>query len=99
LLRLVQAHCPFRSFGCAYPDKLLSVPGSRIDTVGLNRQFLYSDQHFALVTCVETIEHLENYRAVIREIYRVLQIPTPLPVGISISDRSSALCKLDRLSL
>jgi ubiquinone/menaquinone biosynthesis C-methylase UbiE len=57
-----------------YTDKLLSVPGSKIDTVDLNRQPLpYSDNRFALVTCVETIERLENYREVIREIYRVLQ--------------------------
>jgi ubiquinone/menaquinone biosynthesis C-methylase UbiE len=58
LLRLVEARYPFRSFGCDYTDKLLSVPGSRIDT---------------LVTCIETIEHLENYREVIREIFRILQ--------------------------
>jgi ubiquinone/menaquinone biosynthesis C-methylase UbiE len=63
LLRLVRAHYPFRSFGCDYTDKLLSVPGPRIDTVDLNRQPLpYSDNRFALVTCIETIEHLENYR-------------------------------------
>ena len=74
LLRLVGARYPFRSFGCDYTDKLLSVPGPRIDTVDLNRQPLpYSDNRFALVTCIETIEHLENYREVIREIFRVLQ--------------------------
>jgi Methyltransferase domain len=58
LLRLVQAHYPFRSFGCDYTDKLVSVPGPGIDAVDLNRQSLpYSDQRFALVTCVETVEH------------------------------------------
>ncbi len=74
LLRLVGARCPFRSFGCDYTDKLVSVPGTRIDTVDLNHQPLpYSDNRFALVTCIETIEHLENYRETIREIFRVLQ--------------------------
>jgi SAM-dependent methyltransferase len=74
LLRLVGARYPFRSFGCDYTDKLLSVSGPRIDTVDLNRQPLpYSDNRFALVICIETIEHLENYREVIREIFRVLQ--------------------------
>jgi SAM-dependent methyltransferase len=38
LLRLVRAHYLFRSFGCDYTDKLLSVPGPAIDTVDLNRQ-------------------------------------------------------------
>jgi SAM-dependent methyltransferase len=80
LLRLVRAHYPFRSFGCDYTDKLLSVPGPTIDTVDLNRQpFPYSDNRFALVTCIETIEHLEHYREVIREIYRVLQ-----PGGVAV---------------
>ena len=47
LLWLVQAHYPFRSFGCDYTDKLVSVPGPRIDTIDLNRQSLpYSDQTF-----------------------------------------------------
>lgn len=80
LLRLVEARYPFRSFGCDYTDKLLFVPGSRIDTVDLNRQPLpYSDNRFALVTRIETIEHLENYREVIREIFRVLQ-----PGGVAV---------------
>ena len=74
LLRLVRAHYPFRSFGCDYTDKLLSVPGTEIHTVDLNREPLpYSDNRFALVTCIETVEHLENYREVVRDIYRVLQ--------------------------
>ena len=70
LLRLVRARYPFRSFGCDYTDKLLSVPGAEIHTVDLNREPLpYSDN---LVTCIETVEHLENFREVVREIYRVL---------------------------
>ena len=74
LLRLVRAHYPFRSVGCDYTDKLAEVPGLQIDLVDLNRQMLpYGDNRFALVTCIETIEHLENHRQVVREIYRVLQ--------------------------
>ena len=79
LLRLVRAHYPFHSFGCDYTDKLLSVPGAEIQTVDLNGEPLpYSDNRFALVTCIETVEHLD-YRAVVREIYRVLQ-----PGGVAI---------------
>ena len=64
---LVRAHYPFHSFGCDYTDKLLSVPGAEIQTVDLNGEPLpYSDNRFALVTCIETVEHLD-YRAVVRE--------------------------------
>jgi ubiquinone/menaquinone biosynthesis C-methylase UbiE len=74
LLRLVRGHYPFRSFACDYTDKLAKVPGLQIDIVDLNRQMLpYGDNRFTLVTCIETIEHLENYRQVVREVYRVLQ--------------------------
>ena len=74
LLRVVKERYPVRSFGCDYTDKLVQVPGLQIDIVDLNRQTLpYADNRFTLVTCIETIEHLENYRQVIREIYRVLQ--------------------------
>jgi ubiquinone/menaquinone biosynthesis C-methylase UbiE len=93
LLLLVRAHYPFRSFGCDYSDKLLSVPGPRIDTVDLNREPLpYIDNRFALVTCVETIEHLENYREVIREIYRVLQ-----PGGVAVFSTPNILNLRSRL--
>ena len=80
LLRLVRAHYPFRSFGSDYTDKLLSVPGIEIQTADLNRDPLpYGDNRFALITCIETVEHLENFREVVREIYRVLQ-----PGGVAI---------------
>ena len=93
LLRLVRAHYPFRSFGCDYTDKLLSVPGAEIQTVDLNREPLpYSDNRFALVTCIETIEHLENYRGVVREIYRVLQ-----PGGVAIFSTPNILNLRSRL--
>ena len=93
LLRLVRAHYAFRSFGCDYTDKLLSVPGATIDTVDLNRQPLpYTDNRFALVTCIETIEHLENYREVIREIYRVLQ-----PGGVAVFSTPNILNLRSRL--
>ena len=65
LLRLVRAHYSFRSFGCDYTDKLLSVPGAEIHTVDLNREPLpYSNNRFALITCIETVDHLENFREV-----------------------------------
>jgi len=93
LLRLVRAHYPFRSFGCDYTDKLLSVPDTEIKTADLNRDALpYGDDRFALVTCIETIEHLENFREVIREIYRVLQ-----PGGVAIFSTPNILNLRSRL--
>jgi SAM-dependent methyltransferase len=93
LLRLVRSHYPLRSFGCDYTDKLAQVPGTELDVVDLNRQPLpYSNDRFALVTCVETIEHLENYRQVIGEIYRVLR-----PGGVAIFSTPNILNLRSRL--
>jgi len=93
LLRLVRAHYPFRSFGCDYTDKLLSIPGAEIHTVDLNREPLpYGDNRFVLVTCVETVEHLENFRKVVREICRVLQ-----PGGVAVFSTPNILNLRSRL--
>lgn len=93
LLRLVRERYPFHSFGCDYTDKLISVPGIKIDTVDLNRQPLpYSDNRFALVTCVETVEHLENHREVVRQIYRVLR-----PGGVAVFSTPNILNLRSRL--
>jgi 2-polyprenyl-3-methyl-5-hydroxy-6-metoxy-1,4-benzoquinol methylase len=93
LLRLVRVHYPFRSFACDYTDKLAEVAGLEIDIVDLNRQMLpYGDSRFALVTCIETIEHLENYRQVVREIYRVLH-----PGGVAVFSTPNILNLRSRL--
>lgn len=93
LLRLVRDRYPFRSFGCDYTDKLLSVPGAEIHTVDLNREPLpYSDNRFALITCIETVEHLEHFRTVVREIYRVLQ-----PGGVAVFSTPNILNLRSRL--
>jgi ubiquinone/menaquinone biosynthesis C-methylase UbiE len=74
LLRLFAEQFPLRSFACDYTGELMKIPGQRVEIVDLNRDPLpFSDNQFALVTCIETIEHLENFRELIREIYRVLQ--------------------------
>jgi ubiquinone/menaquinone biosynthesis C-methylase UbiE len=74
LLRLFAAHFPLRSFACDYTDRLMKLPGQHVDIVDLNREPLpFGDNRFALATCIETIEHLENFRELIREVFRVLQ--------------------------
>ncbi len=74
LLRLVGARYSLQSFACDYTDRLMEPAAQKVDIVDLNREPLpYPDNHFALVTCIETIEHVENFRELIREIYRVLE--------------------------
>ena len=59
---------------CDYTESLMELPGQRVDVADLNREPLpYADGRFALVTCVETIEHLEHYRETVREVFRVLR--------------------------
>jgi ubiquinone/menaquinone biosynthesis C-methylase UbiE len=74
LLRLFAANFPLRSFACDYTAALMKIPGQTVEIVDLNRQSLpFGDNRFALVTCIETIEHLENFRELVRDTHRVLQ--------------------------
>jgi ubiquinone/menaquinone biosynthesis C-methylase UbiE len=74
LLRLFAAQFPLRSFACDYTHQLMKVPGQHVAIVDLNREPLpFAENQFVLVTCIETIEHLENFRELVREVYRVLQ--------------------------
>jgi SAM-dependent methyltransferase len=74
LLELIATRYSMQSFACDYTDRLMKRPDQPVDIVDLNHQPLpYADNRFALVTCAETIEHLENYRQTIREIHRVLR--------------------------
>ena len=74
LLARVTERFSMRPFACDYTDRLMKLPNQRVDIVDLNSDSLpYSDNQFALVTCVETIEHLNNFRAVLNEVYRVLR--------------------------
>jgi SAM-dependent methyltransferase len=52
----------------------------------------YGENRFTLVTCIETIEHLGNYRQVVREIYRVLE-----PSGIAVFSTPNILNLRSRL--
>jgi ubiquinone/menaquinone biosynthesis C-methylase UbiE len=74
LLRLFAANFPLRSFACDYTADLMKIPDQKVEIVDLNRQSLpFGDNRFALVTCIETIEHLENFRELVRDTHRVLQ--------------------------
>ena len=87
LLQLIAARYGVRPFACDYTDRLMKVQGQPVDIVDLNHDPLpYSDNRFVLVTCAETIEHLEHYRETLREIYRVLK-----PGGIAVISTPNVL--------
>lgn len=59
---------------CDYTDSLMALQGQKVDVANLNEDRLpYFDNSFDLVTCTEVIEHLENYRRLVRETARVLR--------------------------
>ena len=70
LLRLIAARYSLTPYACDYISGLMETPGQKVELVDLNRENLpYPNAHFGLITCIETIEHLENFRATIREIF------------------------------
>lgn len=60
---------------CDYTDQLMQLPDQAVEIIDLNRQMKlpYANHSFDVVTATEVIEHLENFRALLREIYRVLK--------------------------
>jgi len=60
------------SSACDYHSDRFNVQGVEMLDVNLNNDPLpYPDNSFDIVTCSEVVEHLENYRRLISEIYRV----------------------------
>lgn len=74
LINLLHSKHNLTSVACDYTNELLKLNNIKLDIVDLNTEKLpYSTNHFDIVTCTEVIEHLENPRETIREIYRVLK--------------------------
>jgi SAM-dependent methyltransferase len=72
LIRRLGAALPLSSSACDFHVERFDGPGVPIAEVDLEREPLpYPDAEFDLVTCSEVVEHLENYRALVREAYRV----------------------------
>jgi ubiquinone/menaquinone biosynthesis C-methylase UbiE len=93
LLTLLAGRYPLRSVACDYTHHLMEKPHQKVEIVDLNREPLpFADNRFALVTCTETIEHLENYWGIIREIYRVLR-----PGGLAVLSTPNILNLRSRL--
>jgi SAM-dependent methyltransferase len=61
-----------KSFACDFHTDRFAAGNMPCAKVNLNLEPLpYPDAGFELVTCSEVVEHLENYRALLREAYRV----------------------------
>lgn len=67
-----EAHPTIRTFACDYTSALMKIENQKVEITNLNDDTLpYESNTFDLVTCTEVIEHLENYRKLIREVFRV----------------------------
>lgn len=74
LVKLVRERFGTDSSACDYTDMLMKLPGQPVDIVNLNNEpFPYPDGAFALVTATEVVEHLERYREVLRDLFRITQ--------------------------
>ncbi len=75
LIRLMKTKLNTRSSCCDYSRDLMKLPGQQVDVVDLNvdKKLPYGDDLFDIVTATEVVEHLEDFRAVLREMHRVLK--------------------------
>lgn len=74
LIRRIGQEYDVQSRACDYTDEFMELDGITVDIVDLNDGKLpYPDGQFDLITFTEVAEHLENYRAIIREVHRILK--------------------------
>lgn len=94
LVKMISSIAPgFKSQCVDYTDQLLNDKAIPLDVVDLNFQNLpHADNSFDFVTCTEVIEHLENYRLIIREAYRVTK-----PNGVAVFTTPNVLNLNSRL--
>jgi len=76
------------SSACDYTDTLMELPGQKVHIIDLNKekQLPFADASFDIVTATEILEHLEDYRQILRQIYRVLR-----PEGVCILSTPNVL--------
>lgn len=74
LIELMRTRLPVESQACDFHVENFRLGGVPISKVNVNRAPLpYADGAFDLVTCSEVVEHVESYRALFREAWRVLR--------------------------
>ena len=93
LIEKVASNLGLESSACDYTDTLMQLPAQKVDIANLNHEPLpYPDATFDVVTATEVIEHLEDFRRVLREIHRVLK-----PGGVCILSTPNILNLNSRL--
>lgn len=93
LIRRLRAALPVNSSACDYHVERFRLGDAPIAQIDLNRERLpYPEASFDLVTCSEVIEHLENYRSLLRDIHRVL-----VPGGVAIITTPNVINAYSRL--
>jgi len=75
LISLLRAVVPgIHTHACDYIPTLMALADQPVDVVDLSRDGLpYDGDAFDVVTCTEVVEHLENYRQIVREVFRVIR--------------------------
>ncbi|MDL2216759.1 class I SAM-dependent methyltransferase [Desulfovibrio sp. OttesenSCG-928-M14] len=74
LIKKFQQHFKFDSQACDFYTERFQLPSIKIQQTDFNNKPLpYQNDSFDLVTSAEVVEHLENYRYLLREIYRILK--------------------------
>jgi ubiquinone/menaquinone biosynthesis C-methylase UbiE len=94
LVKLLKKQLNTKSSCCDYTDELIQLPGQKVDIIDLNKikELPYQDNSFDIITATEVIEHLEDFRKILREMYRVLK-----PDGICILSTPNILNLNSRL--
>lgn len=93
LIAKVKSKLAVEASACDYTDTLMQIPGQKVDIANLSHAALpYADASFDVVTATEVIEHLEDFRRVLREIHRVLK-----PGGVCILSTPNILNLNSRL--
>jgi SAM-dependent methyltransferase len=93
LIARVTARFPMQASACDYTAALMERYGQAVDVANLNHEDLpYADASFDVVTATEVIEHLEDFRRIVREIHRVLK-----PGGVCVLSTPNVLNLNSRL--
>ncbi len=72
LISLMKSHFNAQSEACDYTAELMKLPGVNVHVTDLDKQEIpFNDHHFDVVTCTEVIEHLENPRSLMRQMFRL----------------------------